>query len=248
MNRAFFLGVSFLSILTICCGLMLPKKKLTIWMMGDSTMAIKAPNKFPETGWGVAFAKLFNEDVMIKNMAKNGRSTKSFIREGLWNEVYRGIQPGDYVLIQFGHNDEKIHKPNTGVTIDEYKKNLSLFVRAVQGKKATPILLSPIARRSFVDEELQDTHMNYPTAVRQVADSLQASFLDLTELSTALLVKEGELKSRELFLHLPKGSPNYPEGVIDNTHLNEKGAASIAALVANELRRQRHPLAKELKK
>lgn len=217
-------------------------------MMGDSTMAIKAADKSPETGWGVPFAKLFKEHVAVVNAAKNGRSTKSFIRQGLWDEVYRGVQPGDYVLIQFGHNDEKIDKPNTGVTIDEYKKNLSLFVEAVRKKSATPILLSPIARRAFVDGKLQDTHKNYPQAAQKVADSLQVAFVDLTKLSTDLLMREGDLKSRALFLHLPKGSPNYPDGVIDNTHLNDKGAAAIAALVTKELRSQGHPLAKELKK
>ncbi|PRD46501.1 rhamnogalacturonan acetylesterase [Sphingobacterium haloxyli] len=233
-------------LLVLLCSFM-PKSKKTVWMIGDSTMAIKAPDKFPETGWGVAFAEMFRPDVDVLNKAKNGRSTKSCIREGIWKEVSDGLRGGDYVFIQFGHNDEKVHKPNTGTTIEEYKANLSLFVTEARSKGAEPILLTPIARRAFEDGKLVDTHGAYPDAVRKVADSLHVPLIDLTQQTSELLTELGEEKSASLFLHLPEGHINYPKGVIDNTHLNERGAEAVAHLVALDLEQQHIPLAKDLK-
>jgi lysophospholipase L1-like esterase len=246
MNKHTFISTSGILLLVLLCSSMLQPKK-TIWMIGDSTMAIKASDKFPEMGWGVAFAGMFKPDVDVMNKAKNGRSTKSCIQEGIWQEVYDGLKPGDYVFIQFGHNDEKIHKLNTGTTIDEYKVNLSFFVMEARSKGAEPILLTPIARRAFEDGKLIDTHGAYPNAVKQVADSLHVPLIDLTRKTSDLLTEMGEEKSVSLFLHLPEGHVNYPKGVIDNTHLNEQGAETIAHLVALDLERQDIPLAKDLK-
>ncbi|WP_437919475.1 rhamnogalacturonan acetylesterase [Sphingobacterium sp. LRF_L2] len=247
MNRHFsLLGASGLLLVMILCSFCW-KARTTVWMMGDSTMAIKAKDKFPETGWGVAFATKFNDDVEVINKAKNGRSTKSFINEGIWSQVYEGVKEGDYVFIQFGHNDEKIEKPAVGTTIDEYKANLVKFVSSVREKKATPILLTPIARRSFVNGQLEQTHKGYPAAVKEVADSLQVTFIDLTKQTSDLLVKEGEEHSVALFLHLAEGHANYSKGVKDNTHLNDYGAEVVANLVVDDIRVQKLPLAKYLK-
>lgn len=236
-------------VLGLLCSFILqqPSKK-NIWMIGDSTMAIKDARKSPERGWGMAFANMFAEHVVVQNKARNGRSTKSCINEGIWKEVHDGLQPGDYVFIQFGHNDEKVNKPNVGTTIDEFKANLSFFVRETRAKHAEPILLTPIARRAFEEGKLVDTHGAYPDAVRRVADSLQVPLIDLTVQTSNFLTAWGEEESKRLFLHLPKGHPNYPDGVVDNTHLNEYGAETIARLTARELERQGMPLAKDLKK
>ncbi|MFD2969473.1 rhamnogalacturonan acetylesterase [Sphingobacterium bambusae] len=247
MNRYFIYGVGSLMLLLLC-SFAWQKKKLTVWMMGDSTMAIKAENKYPETGWGVPFATLFNEHVQVNNTAKNGRSTKSFIREGLWDGVQQGLQKGDYLLIQFGHNDEKVDKPNVGVTVDEYKANLALFVQAARAKEAIPILLTPIARRSFVQGKPANTHKAYAEGMMELADSLDVALIDLTQLTGAMLAEKGEAESMAYFLHLPEGSTNYPQGVKDNTHLNVEGADAVARLVAEALSKQHIPLAKELKK
>lgn len=228
-------------------GFLPQHKKINIWMMGDSTMSIKSKSKFPETGWGMPFSKLFKGHVKVYNLAKNGRSTKSFINEGLWNTVYEGLSEGDYVFIQFGHNDEKIDKPNTGTSIDEYKKNLSLFVEKARSKNANPILLTPIARRSFKDGKLVDTHGEYPEAVRHVADSLDVVLIDMTKETSKLLRKKGEKKSVDFFLHLPPGHENYPNGVTDNTHLNTHGAKVLADLVVKSLKKQKIPLVRDLK-
>lgn len=223
------------------------QQKITLFMMGDSTMAIKSPDRFPETGWGMAFSQKVNENAIVINKAKNGRSTKSFINEGIWSSVYENLNSGDYVFIQFGHNDEKIETPGLGTTIAEYKENLSFFVNKVREKKATPILLTPIARRRFTEGKLVDTHGNYPDAVRKVADSLGVSLIDMTVETSALLVEKGEEESIKYFLHLPVGDKNYPNGVTDNTHLNEFGADEIANIVVNKIKAFHLPLAAYLK-
>lgn len=240
-------ALTSLGCVALLCSFLMQEPQKKVWMIGDSTMAIKSKNKFPETGWGMAFAKLFNEKAKVVNKARNGRSTKSCINEGIWKSVDEGMQKGDYLFIQFGHNDEKVHKPGTGTTIDEFKANLAFFVQESRKKGVYPILLTPIARRAFESGELVDTHGAYPAAVRTVADSLSVPLIDLTPQTMALLRSMGEEPSRKLFLQLPKGSPNYPDGVEDNTHLNEFGAASIAHLAAESLKNQHIPLAEYLK-
>ena len=245
MKKHMFTSVSGVLLLAILSSFIIQPKR-TVWMIGDSTMAIKAPDKFPETGWGVPFAKMFKSNVEVVNKAKNGRSTKSCIHEGTWAEVYAGMKAGDYVFIQFGHNDQKVHKPSTGTTIDEYKANLSLFVKETRAKNAYPILLTPIARRAFENGKLVDTHGAYPDAVRAVADSLQVPLIDLTVQTSDLLTHLGEERSTDLFLHLPAGSENYPKGVKDNTHLNVQGAETIAQLVVDAMGELHVALAEEV--
>jgi len=219
----------------------------TVWMMGDSTMAIKDTSKSPETGWGMAFATLFKNTVQVKNMAKNGRSTRSFINEKRWEEINVHMKAGDYLFIQFGHNDEKMNKPQVGTSISVYKANLTLFVKSALAKGVHPVLLTPIERRHFENGQLIETHFGYPDAVRRVADSLHVPLIDLTEQTNALLSKMGEQRSKKLFLHIPPGHPHYPKGVEDNTHLNPEGAMAIAKLAAKELRKLHLDLANDLK-
>lgn len=207
------------------------EEQRTVWLIGDSTMAAKAPEKYPETGWGVPFSKFFNKSIKVENHAQNGRSTKSFIAEGRWKSVYRQLKNGDYVFIQFGHNDEKVEKPEVGTSLAVFKDNLAKMVDETRRKQAIPVLLTPIARRNFVNGKLQDTHGGYPAAMRTVADSLDVALIDMTKKSEKLLSTMGDIMSKQFFLHLPAGDSLYPEGVEDNTHLNVKGAEAIASLV-----------------
>lgn len=222
-------------------------KQRTVWMMGDSTMAIKEKDKFPETGWGVPFATLFKKDIRVENRAKNGRSTRSFIDEGRWKEIYDDLNAGDYLFIQFGHNDEKTNKPKVGTSLAAYKANLAMFIDKAREKNAIPILLTPIVRRHFENGTLADTHKGYPEAMKVVADSLQVPLIDLTLKTTKLLEGMGEKKSMDLFLHLKPGHENYPEGVEDNTHLNVEGAQAVADLVVQGLKELKLALAEDLK-
>lgn len=229
------------------CAFTLKDDSIAVWMMGDSTMSIKQAAKHPETGWGVPFATLFKRRVQVNNYAQNGRSTRSFIEEGRWQEVYEQLKEGDYLFIQFGHNDEKLDKPKVGTDIAAYKANLSMFVLKAQEKGAKPILLTPIERRHFSNGLLLDTHQAYPDAVRQIADSLQLPLIDLQKKTHVLLSELGDEKSKELFLHLKPGHKNYPDGVVDDTHLNEQGAAAIAKLVVNGMKELQLDLVKMLK-
>lgn len=223
------------------------QKKVTVWMIGDSTMAIKDPKAFPETGWGMPFAAMFKKNVVVDNRAMNGRSTKSFVGEKRWDAVIANMKAGDFLIIEFGHNDEKIEKPKVGTTIPEFKANLARFVSEARAKKATPILMTPIARRHFENGTLLDTHKGYDVAVREVADSLKVPMVDMHKRTSALLAQLGDDKSIALFNHVPPGTTNYPEGKKDDTHLNVEGAKQLAEIAAMAIKEQKITLSKYLK-
>src|SRR6476619_7088904 len=150
------------------------KKKITVWLIGDSTMANKEIKAFPETGWGMPFSYFFDSSVVVDNRAKNGRSTKTFIKEGLWQPVVDNLSEGDYVFIQFGHNDEVKTKASYS-TEEEFTANLERYVSETRSKKAIPILITPVARRKFDSSgRLEDTHEVYSNLVRNVASKVHA--------------------------------------------------------------------------
>ncbi|MFN0254261.1 rhamnogalacturonan acetylesterase [Pedobacter ureilyticus] len=244
MFRQVFLVSSFLLMLLIAVR----EKKITLFIVGDSTAANKVEKALPENGWGMRIGEFFSDKVTIANKAANGRSTKSFIAERRWQAVLNELKPGDFVFIQFGHNDEKIDKPDVGTSLDEYKANLILYVNQAKEKKANPVLLTPIMRRSFTNGVFVDTHKGYPDVVRKLADSLKVPLIDMHQKTQKLLVGLGEQGSIKLFNHLDSGHVNYPKGVKDNTHLNVEGAKEVAALVAQGIKEQKLGLAKYLKK
>src|SRR5215211_5702800 len=120
-----------------------PKKKIKVWLIGDSTMSIKETKAYPETGWGMPFVYFFDSSVVMDNRAKNGRSTKSFIEEGLWQFVVDNLTESDYVFIQFGHNDE-VPTKKAYTTEEQFKTNLARYVAETRAKKAIPVLITPV--------------------------------------------------------------------------------------------------------
>jgi lysophospholipase L1-like esterase len=214
------------------------KKKIKIFLAGDSTIAIKEIKAYPETGWGMPFVHFWDSTVIVVNKAKNGRSTKTFLSEGLWKSIYDEAGEGDYIFIQFGHNDESVEKKERYSTPDTFKMNLNRFIKEAREKKAIPVLLTPVSRRKFdKDGNILQTHEIYSALVREVAKEQQVSFIDLDEKSLALYKKFGEEHSKLLFLQLQPGEhPNYPEGKNDNTHFNELGARLIAEIVLKEIK------------
>lgn len=214
------------------------KKKIKIFLAGDSTIAIKETKAYPETGWGMPFVHFWDSTVTVVNRAKNGRSTKTFLSEGLWKSIYDEAGEGDYVIIQFGHNDESVTKMERYATPDTFKMNLTRFVQETRAKKATPILLTPVSRRKFDKDGIAiQTHEQYSALVREVAKEQGVAFIDLDEKSRALYQQLGSENSKLLFLQLKAGEhPNYPDGKDDNTHFNELGARLIAQLVLTELK------------
>lgn len=220
------------------------KKKITIWLAGDSTISIKDTKAYPETGWGMPFVHFFDSTVTVKNIAKNGRSTRTFISEKLWEFIETNLQEGDYVFIQFGHNDESKEKVDRYTTPGEYKSNLVKFISETRSKKAHPVLLTPVSRRKFKDTLQIPTHEIYSALVKEVAKEQQVPLIDLDAKSMTLYQQFGAENSKLLFLQLKPGEhPNYPEGKNDNTHFNELGARMVAQLVLSGIKELKLELA-----
>ena len=210
---------------------------VTVWLAGDSTMAQKQPDKRPETGWGEALQPCFDSsEVRIANRAMNGRSTRSFVAEGRWKAIIDSLQPGDYVFIQFGHNDEKVGTNNYS-SPDDYRRNLEQLVDEVRAKQGQPVLFTPVVRRKFDGAQLVATHGAYPDAARAAAQERGVPLVDMERASAALVQQLGPDSSRALWLHLDAGAnPNYPNGVKDDTHFNPLGARTMAGLAIDALR------------
>ncbi|MEW6128023.1 MAG: rhamnogalacturonan acetylesterase [Acidobacteriota bacterium] len=242
--------LSVLFFLALFSGTSSGKTPITIYLAGDSTMAEKTPDKRPETGWGEMLQKYFKvAQVKVENHAKNGRSTRSFIEEKRWQTIVEKLRAGDYVFIQFGHNDQKENSDRYASPAD-YGKNLIRFINEVRDKKAIPILLTPVMRRRFDSNGVfQDTHGEYPNAVRAVAREHQVALIDMHRQSEAVIKRYGIEESKKLFLQLKAGEhPNYPNGVEDNTHFSPLGADEMAKLVITSIRQLKLDLSRYLKK
>lgn len=213
------------------------KKKITVYLVGDSTISIKEKKAYPETGWGMPFAYFFDSTVKVDNRAMNGRSTRSFIEEKRWQPIVDQLQEGDYVLIQFGHNDE-VQTKKSHTTPEEFKMYLEKYVSETRSKKAIPVLLTPVARRRFDSTgHIVDTHPEFAAIIRKVAEEQKVLFIDLDKTSMELLDKTGKEASKLFFNHLTPGEhPNYPEGKNDDTHFSELGARKMAQLVLADIR------------
>ncbi|MFF5381773.1 rhamnogalacturonan acetylesterase [Pedobacter suwonensis] len=223
------------------------QKKTKLYIIGDSTAANKEEKAYPETGWGMALQSYFKNDVTVDNRALNGRSTKSFRAEKHWDPVLAQLNPGDYVFIEFGHNDEKVDKPAVGVSLTDFKINLINYIKETRNKSAFPVLLTPISRRSFKNGVLVDSHGDYPRITRQVADSLQVPLIDMLAKTESLLTRLGDKPSIKLFNYVDSGNVNYPKGKKDDTHLSPEGAKQVAGLVVKGIKELRLSIAKSLK-
>jgi lysophospholipase L1-like esterase len=214
------------------------QEPITLFLAGDSTMAEKLSDKRPETGWGEILQASFDPaKVKVENHAKNGRSTRTFISEGLWQGIVERIKPSDYVFIQFGHNDESKEKTDRYTPPEDYRNNLLKMVGDVRGKGGLPVLLTPVMRRKFRNGALVDTHGEYPDIVRAVALAEKVPLIDMHQRSAAVLSAMGDSASRSLFLQLKPGeNPNYPNGIEDNTHFNPNGAQAMAKLAVDGIR------------
>jgi pectinesterase len=242
-----------LRVLALLAVLVLPaatRDPIKIYLAGDSTMAPKQANRRPETGWGEALQQYFDSSlVIVENRARNGRSTRTFIEEGLWRALIESLKPGDYVFIQFGHNDQSQDKPDRYTPPADYRNNLITFIAEVRSRRAQPVLLTPVRRRRFNQNgALYDTHREYPDIVRQVAREKKVPLIDMHRSSAELVSMFGAEASRNLFLQLKPGEhPNYPEGIEDNTHFSPLGAALMAHLAVDGMRAAKLELAQRLR-
>ncbi|MBR3497264.1 MAG: rhamnogalacturonan acetylesterase [Prevotella sp.] len=247
------------------------RKTVTVFMIGDSTMANKdTTGGKQERGWGMMLQQYFKSGVVVDNHAVNGRSSKSFIDEGRWDVVLSKMKPGDYVIIQFGHNDEKPaadRHTDPGTTFDA---NLRRFVLESRAKGGIPILCNAVVRRNFyrqvdssVDDEslrnttyedekvnsdtLIDTHGAYLISPKNVARELDVPFIDANRVTHDLEQGMGIEGSRRLHMWFRPGEhPSVPKGRKDNTHYNVYGATVVAGLLAEEISHQVPALKKKM--
>jgi DNA sulfur modification protein DndE len=226
--------------------------KVQVFLVGDSTMSQKTDLSKPERGWGMLFGEYFDGGVSIQNHATNGRSTKSFLREGRWAKVLEQIKPGDWVFIQFGHNDSKVEDSVRSAPAQTlYRQLLTRYVQEAKAKGANPVLLTPVGRRYFDEQgKRKADHGDYPAVAREVAKAQKVPLIDLHEKSWALYSQLGEEGSRPLFWSYQNGyyQPNpVAPAKNDNTHFSEYGAHRVAQLVAQAVKEQSLGLASHLR-
>ena len=243
--------MKFITFLLLLITLNCFAQKPTIYGIGDSTMANKTkPEENPERGWGQMLPLFFNDNITIDNRAQNGRSTRSFIAEKRWDDILKTLKKGDYVFIQFGHNDQK-EKDSTRYTNPHtaYRHNLIRFVEETRAKGATPILCSSIVRRNFNEKGvLISTHGEYTMEVRLVAQEYNVPFIDMEYYTELLEQSYGPEKSKQLHLHFKAGEiPYYKEDKADDTHLGVKGATAVAKIAVEELKKTKLDIVKYIK-
>ncbi|MDT3401380.1 rhamnogalacturonan acetylesterase [Mucilaginibacter terrae] len=217
--------------------------KVKVYLIGDSTVCLYPVRQFPVCGWGMPFADYFDSRVAIDNRAKGGRSTRTFIAENRWQPIADSLKAGDYVIIQFGHNDEakEPQYANRYTPVPDYKLNLFKFITETRAKGASPILVTPVSRHNFDQAgNARETHTEYTKAVFEVGTQTQTPVIDLDKQSRECYQKLGPLSSKLLFMELDSAEhPNYPHGRHDNTHFNEYGARLMAEIVLNDIKAKR---------
>ncbi|MGW8702328.1 rhamnogalacturonan acetylesterase [Streptomyces eurythermus] len=209
------------------------KEARTLYIAGDSTAAQKYADAAPETGWGMALPFFLHKELTVANYAVNGRSSKSFVDEGRLDAVLAVIRPGDLLVVQFGHNDEKATDPARYTEPwTSYQRYLRLYLDGARSRGARPVLATSVERRRFgADGTAQPTHGDYPAAVRALAGAERVPLLDIQALSLALWQRLGAEETKTYF--------NWTATEQDNTHFNPPGAIAVARLVARELLRTR---------
>ncbi|OKK08544.1 rhamnogalacturonan acetylesterase [Streptomyces sp. CB03234] len=211
----------------------------TVWIAGDSTAAQKYADAAPETGWGMALPFFLASRLAVANHAMNGRSSKSFVDEGRLDALLGGVRPGDLLLVQFGHNDQKASDPARYTEPwTTYQEHLLRYVAGARERGALPVLLTSVERRRFdAGGSAVPTHGEYPAAMRALAEEEGVPLVDVQAASLAEWQRLGPEPSKAYFNWLAPGeSPNYPDGEQDNTHFRPRGAIEVARLVAGGLR------------
>ena len=259
MKRFRFL---FVALALLLFASAIPEKTTTIFIIGDSTAANKDISKGKqERGWGMVLQSYFDDNIRVDNHAVNGRSSLSFINEGRWDKVLQRMKPGDYVIIQFGHNDEKPKADRHTDPGSTFDYNLAKFVRETREHGGIPVLMNCVVRRNFFvkapeiddDEKLRtqtfkdgvkmvegdsliDTHGLYRVAPRDVAQRMNVHFVDANKITHDLEQGLGTEASKKLHMwFLPDTEPSEPKGKQDNTHYCVYGAHVVARLLADAL-------------
>ena len=221
-----------------------PIKEPTIYLAGNSTVVDQ--DFEPWAAWGQILPRFFRPGVVVANHAESGETIRSFVGEQRFAKVMSLIQPGDYLFIQFAHNDQK---PNA-VSIDDYKNLLIDYIEKTRAKGATPVLVTSMNRRTFdAEDKIANSLAGYPDAMREVAAAQHAALIDLNAMSKTLFEAMGPEGSLKAFMHYPANSfPNQAQAINDDTHFNVYGAYELARCVAHGIRQAKLPLRKRLSK
>lgn len=217
----------------------------TIYLAGDSTVCDQPEE--PWYSWGQALPRFFKSDIAVANHAESGRALRSFRAERRFDKILSTIKPGDYLFIQFGHNDMKEKGDGIGA-FTSFKKDLEQYVQAARAKGATPVLVTSMYRRRFSSEgQLQDSLGDYPTAMRKVAEEQHLQLIDLHKLSGQLFQALGPDGTTRAFVHYPANTfPNQDKALADDSHFNTYGGYELARCIAEAIRTSDSPLKQHL--
>ncbi|GGI43640.1 rhamnogalacturonan acetylesterase [Paenibacillus marchantiophytorum] len=222
----------------------------TLYLVGDSTVTDQPEEGYPYTGWGQMLPLFVKADAAVANYAVSGRSSKSFLDEGRLAPILENLGANDYLIIQFGHNDQKLDAERATAPFSTYKEHLSIYLHEARQRGATPILVTSVQRRSYdALGNIIDSHGDYLTAMKQLAVEEDVALIDLAEASRQLFEALGEEATKSLFMWAYPGEfPNFPKGAEDNTHFQELGGIAIAKLVVDDIKKQQiDPLVRYLR-
>jgi len=221
-----------------------PVKEPTVYLAGDSTVVDQDVE--PWAAWGQILPRFFRPGIVVANHAESGETIKSFVGEQRFAKVMSMMQPGDYLFMQFGHNDQKLN----AVSIDEYKGLLADYIAQTRAKGATPVLVTSMNRRTFdADGKITNSLAGYPDAAREVAAAQHVALIDLNAMSKTLFEAMGPDGSMKAFMHFPANAfPNQATAISDDTHFNKYGAYELARCIVQGIREDKLPLRKFLSK
>ena len=219
----------------------------TVFLCGNSTV-VDQENE-PWSSWGQMITRWFDDKVAIANYAESGLSATTFLAQGRLDKILTQLKQGDYVIVEFGHNDEKEKKPGDGAWYS-YSRNLKIFADRVKAAGGNIIFCTPTARRAFEKDHKtnRNTHGDYPEAMKTVAKRESVPVIELTQMSTTLYESLGEEKSKRALVHYPLGTfPGQDRELADNTHFNPFGAWQIAKMIVMGLKQLNSPLVQHLR-
>ncbi len=219
----------------------------TIFLCGNSTVVDQEEE--PWASWGQMIPRFFDDQVCFANYAESGESANTFIAAKRLKKILTQMKPGDYIFIEFGHNDQKQKGPGIGAYYS-FMMNLKTFIDEAQSRGAYPVLVTPTQRRSFDENgKIKDTHLDYPDAMRWLAVKENIPLIDLHAMTRILYESLGVEDSKKAFVHYPAGSfPNQTSDLADNTHFNPYGAYQIAKCVIEGIKEADLPITAHLRK
>ena len=216
----------------------------TIYLCGNSTVVDQ--NNEPWASWGQMITRWFGPEVAISNHAESGLTARTFIGAGRLDKILTTLKAGDYVFVEFGHNDEKEKRPGDGAWY-HYTYQLKIFIDQVRAKGAEIVFCTPTQRRQFNADgkSIRNTHGQFPAAMKVVAEREKVPLIDLNKMTTDLYLAVGPEESKHMLVHYPKEL--YGRELADNTHFNPFGAYEVAKCVVMGMKQLQLPIVKYLR-